>query len=120
MSNLGMYQMIAVWSKKFGGPANLLIATACAGYVVLRTGEGTVKTIIKRAKRHSQEKKMETAKEHAVNRDCKSDEGLQFSKGDKFKVLEQDGEAVLIEKVGADSNPYFVSAKFLNEISEFK
>ena len=25
MSNLGMYQMIAVWSKKFGGPINLLI-----------------------------------------------------------------------------------------------
>ena len=62
----------------------------------------------------------ETAKEYAVNRDCKSDEGLQFSEGDKFKVLEQDGEAVLIEKIGADSNPYFVSAKFLNEISEFK
>ena len=50
MSNLGMYQMITVWSKKFGGPANLLIATACAGYVVLRTGEGTVKTIIKKGK----------------------------------------------------------------------
>ena len=25
MSNLGIYQMIAVWSKKFGGPINLLI-----------------------------------------------------------------------------------------------
>lgn len=120
MCNLGMYQMITVWSKKFGGPVNLLIATACAGYVVLRTGEGAVKTIIKRAKKHNQGKKTGTAKEYAVNRGCKSDEGLQFSEGDKFKVLEQDGEAVLIEKIGADSNPYFVSAKFLNEISEFK
>ena len=113
MGNLGMYQMITVWSKKFGGPVNLLIATACAGYVVLRTGEGTVKTFIKRAKKYNQEKKMGTAKEYAVNRACESDEELQFSEGDKFKVLEQDGEAVLIEKLGADSNPYFISAKFL-------
>ena len=55
-----MYQMITVWSKKFGGPVNLLIATACAGYVVLRTGEGTVKTIIKRAKKYNQEKNSNT------------------------------------------------------------
>ncbi len=37
-----------------------------------------------------------------------------------FKVLERDGNAVLIEKLGDDNNPYFVAAELLNEISDYK
>ena len=40
--------------------------------------------------------------------------------GDKFKVLESDGDAVLIEKIGDLTNPYFVSAELLKDISDYK
>ena len=47
----------------------------------------------------------------------KSNEGLAFSVGDQYRILELDGDAALIEKIGDKNNPYFVSAKFLNSIS---
>ena len=120
MSNLGGYQMITTCSKKLGGPGNLLFATACVGYIVLRTGEATVKMIVKKVKIYSQEKATKNVKEYTIKKPGKSNEGVQFLAGDKVRVLEQDGEAVLIEKVGESNGPYFVSAKLLSEISEFK
>ncbi len=49
-----------------------------------------------------------------------SDEGLQFKVNKRFKVLEADGNAVLIEKIGDMNNPYFISGDFLKEISDYK
>ncbi len=48
-----------------------------------------------------------------------SDEGLQFKVNERFKVLEADGDAVLIEKIGDMNNPYFISGDFLKEISDY-
>ena len=49
-----------------------------------------------------------------------SDEGVLLREGDQFKVLERDGDAVLIEILGDDGSPYFVSADFLSEISGYE
>ena len=38
---------------------------------------------------------------------------------DKFRVLNRDMDSILIEKLGDDNNPYFVSAEFLKKVSEF-
>lgn len=120
MSNLGGYQMITTFSKKIGGPGKFLFATACVGYIVLRTGEATVKMIAKKVKIYSQEKAIKNVKEYTIKKSGKSNEGVQFLAGDKIRVLEQDGDAVLIEKVGESNGPYFVPAKLLSEISEFE
>jgi hypothetical protein len=46
-------------------------------------------------------------------------DGLVFKVGDKYRILDRDGDSILIEKFGDDNNPYFVSAEFLKKISEF-
>lgn len=45
--------------------------------------------------------------------------GLVFNVGDNYRVLNHDGDAILVEKLGDGNNPYYVSADFLKEISEF-
>ncbi len=45
--------------------------------------------------------------------------GLVFKVGDNFRILNHDADAILIEKLGDDNNPYFVSADFLKQISEY-
>ena len=44
---------------------------------------------------------------------------LLLSVDDTFKVLEIDGDAALIEKIGDENNPYYVSARFLRGISDY-
>ncbi len=44
---------------------------------------------------------------------------MVFKEGDHFKVLEEDGDSVLIELLGNDDNPYFVSKELLKEISDY-
>jgi hypothetical protein len=55
-----------------------------------------------------------------VKKHGESNEGLVFNEGDKFIVLSQDKDAVLIEKIGDTNNPYFVSLELLLDISDFK
>jgi hypothetical protein len=68
------------------------------------------------------EKKREAAAAvvHTVTTEGQSNEGLDFKIGDQFKVLEVDGDAELIEKLGDNNNPYFVSAEFLKSISDYE
>ena len=56
---------------------------------------------------------------YTVKTEGTSNEGLLFKVNDKFRVLEQDGDAVLIEKIKDEHNPYFVSAKFISSISDY-
>ncbi|WBL18775.1 hypothetical protein [Citricoccus sp. NR2] len=46
-------------------------------------------------------------------------QGIIFEVGEVFRVLQRDGDAVLIEMVGHGDNPWFVSAQFLARISDF-
>ena len=65
-------------------------------------------------------KQEEAAIVHTVKKDGKSKEGLIFKVGDQFKVLEVDGDAALIERIGDNNNPYFVSVDFLKTISDYR
>ncbi len=56
---------------------------------------------------------------YTVEKEAESNEDLKFRIGDKFKVLECDGDAILIELLENDNNPYFVSEKLLKEISDY-
>ena len=73
-------------------------------------------------KKKNKEKLKETSYSivYSVTVDGVRDDGLEFKIGDQFRVLETDKDAVLIEKIGDDNNPYFVSVEFLEMISNYK
>jgi len=121
MGNLGWYQVMTTMAKKVGGPKNLLGITIGVGTALgIGVTKGT-QAIMKRINSNLDEKKKaaESAVTHTVYKEGSSNEGLNFKAGDEFKVLERDGDAALIEKIGDENNPYFVSAKFLSSISDY-
>lgn len=120
MSNLGSYQWITTASKKVGGPIKLLVLTALSGYVVVRTIEAGGKKIYRIVKESSNGKKITfDTEEYIVTKEGVSNEGVIFKEGESFIILEKDGDAVLINKINDEKSPYFVSEKFLTEISEY-
>lgn len=118
MSNLGGYQTLTTIAKRLGGPGRLIIATMVSGYVVIRVAEVAGKTVYEKINEFKKEN-LTKVKEFIVNLDATDEQGLVFKKGDHFKVLESDGDAVLIELIGDEHNPYFVSGDFLKKISDY-
>ena len=121
MSNLGKYQWMTTVAKKVGGPINLLLLAGTTGAVVYKGGEIAVKQCVRKIKAHNTvNPTMETnARLYNVTSAGRSNEGLEFIKGDQFRVLESDGASVLVEKIGDTNNPYFVSADVLRNISNY-
>ena len=121
MGNLGAYQVMTTVVKKVGGPVKLALSVAVGGYVVIRATEGVIKTGIKKVKKNNGTKKnaSHTLKLYTVHEYGESNEGLIFNINDTYRVLEKDRDAVLIEKIGDDNNPYFVSEELLHKISDY-
>lgn len=109
--------MMTTYAKKVGGPLNLAIIVAVGGYTVLRLGEESVKKVVKTLKKYSN--KAVQSEIYVVHSNGKTDEGLSLDIGDKYRVLEMDNDAVLIEKFGVRNNPYLVSAELLRSVSDF-
>lgn len=63
---------------------------------------------------------MEAAKTYNIIKSATSNEGVVFQVGDTCRVLGRDDDSILVELIGADNNPYFVSADFLGSISDFE
>lgn len=122
MSNLGAYQLMTTWAKKVGGSANLLLLAGTAGAVLYKGGEIVVKQCVKVVKAHKSSKTDIKAKSnlYKIVYADKNDKELSFAENDQFRVLEADGDSVLIEKIGDTNNPYFVSAELLRSISDYK
>ena len=123
MSNLGDYQRMTILSKKVGGPKNLAVIIAGAGAVAsvaLYKGGEIVKEKVRKKKNKEKLKETSDSIVYSITVDGVSDDGLEFKIGDQFRVLETDKDAVLIEKIGDDNNPYFVSVEFLEMISNYK
>lgn len=59
---------------------------------------------------------MADTKVYSATAECISNEDLAFKIGDQFRVLEIDRDAVLIEKIVDNNNPYFVSEELLTNI----
>ncbi len=98
----------------------MLALTAVGGYAVFRGIEAGGKKIYKIIKEHSEtENTIENPREYTVTKDGISNEGISFTKGEKFAVLEKDGESVLIDKINDENSPYFVSESFLTQISKY-
>ena len=126
MSNLGGYQLLTTWAKKVGGPKNLVLLLLSSGAVISATALKGGKFAVKKARKlidlHKQEKTGLTERTtlYTVSKSGKSNEGLIFTAGNQFRVLESDGDAILIELIGNDKNPYFVAADLLKSISDYK
>ena len=122
MSNLKGYQTLTTYAKKVGGPTNLVLLIAAGGAAIYGVGEFALKkgiaVVRKRSEKHQAivESHLE---QYEVTTPGVSNEGVKFSIGDKYKVLERDGNSILIEKMDDNNNPYFVSAELLKEISSF-
>ena len=122
-SNLGDYQKMTIVAKKVGGPKNLAVIIAGAGAVAsvaLYKGGKIVAEKVRKKKNKEKLKETTDSIVYSVTVDGVSDDGLEFKIGDQFRVLETDKDAVLIEKIGDDNNPYFVSVDFLEMISNYK
>lgn len=122
MGNLGWYQVMTSVAKKVGGPLKLgalIFGTGAATGAVVTVGAGAIKGKVSRTL-DEKNKVRAAAVVHTVNREGQSNEGLLLKEGDQFKVLELDGDAALIELLGDTNNPYFVSAKFLESISDYQ
>ena len=124
MSNLGAYQMLTTVAKKVGGPRNLILLTAGAGatigITVYKGGEFLVKKGAKVIKsRISSKKQAVDIKQYVVKTSGISNEGVKFEVGEKVNVLAKDDDAILIEKIGDENNPYYVSEEFLKKISNY-
>ena len=122
MSNLGKYQWITSTSKKVGGPVNLLLLVGIAGAVIGKLGEIGLKKGIRAIKLHltsQNDADNSTKRIYSVTANGESSEGVKFVIGDQYIALDQDDDSVLIEKIGDDNNPYFVSAGFLRSISNY-
>ncbi len=126
MSNLGGYQLLTTLAKKLGGPGKLVALIAGGGAVVgviaTKGGEYAIKKSKQALVKHREKKTHLQVKSddiYTIKHDAESNEGLRFKVGDTFRVLELDGDAILIELIGNDNNPYFVSGKLLKEISDY-
>lgn len=118
MGNLGAYQWLTTMAKKVGGPEKLIVLIAAGSIVLYKGSEVAVKKLTSAIKK-SKGKVEEKGTSYKVNIQGESNEGLKFNTGDEFYVLETDGDAILIEKIGDSNNPYFVDRKLLNAISNY-
>lgn len=117
MSNLGAYQTVTTVMKALGGPHRAI--PIIAGGLLL-TGAGLqagtakiVRTLKEGAHAHPAKDQVFT-----VTQDGESD-GVRVSVGNSFRVLEGDGDSILVEILGRDDNPFFLSAEFLSTVSNF-
>jgi hypothetical protein len=119
MSNLGDYQRITTLAKKLGGPKRLAVAVGVGGYAVIRFGEGATRKAIRTLRERGEPCPLNGLVFVATSAGNDDGAGVTLDIGDRYRVLEGDGEVVLIEVLGDGGSPYFVSADFLRSVSDF-
>lgn len=117
--NLGAYQVMTALSKKVGGPKVLAAVVAIGGYAVLRPVEAAVKKTIGSIRNGRGRPCAPVGLQLEVVSSGEDVGGLRLTVGDQYRVLECDGDAILIEVLGAPDNPHFVSGRFLASVSSF-
>lgn len=124
MSNLGDYQKVVEIAKKVGGPRALALMVAASGFVaggiVGVVGTRGVDKVSKGGKWRKRATSDATGELFDVTSDGEENSGLTLRAGDKYRVLAQDRDSVLIEVLNNTNNPHFVSRGFLHSVSDFK
>lgn len=129
MSNLGGYQWVTTLIKSLGGPeaalkkavaaaSGLVVIGGAAGAAAVLGGQKAVKSF--KAKLDKKNTPCPTQGQlFVVLSDGEDGDGLKLIAGVEYRVLECDGDAILIEVLDDGDNPYFVSGEFLATISDF-
>ncbi len=125
MGNLGDYQRITTLFKQLGGPraakfylaggAAALFAAGGAAYA----GIQRIGPLVKNWLEARNQLDSLAGSSFIVHTATEDDQGLRFEVDDQFRVLERDKDAVLIELIGNDDNPWVVSSEVLSRISDF-
>lgn len=118
MSNLGLYQWFTTTAKKVGGPAKLIGMFISGGAIV----GGTAGSVLTNKYRDIKDKKeLKTLGTYSVTKDAEIMKiKLVLKTGDQVTVLAADDNSILIVKNEDRDNPYFVSADFLMDCSDYK
>lgn len=123
MSNLGDYQILTTFAKKVGGPKNLIGMTFLGGAAVGITGYKCLKRITNKIREKIKSSENETIDKdeaiYTIHKDGVTNEGIELKIGDIFRVLESDNDAILVEIIGRENNPYFISRELLFDISDY-
>ena len=117
MSNLGDYQRIVELAKKAGSPKKLGLITLAVGAVAWRGIEAGGRYAIRRM-REANTPCPTQGQEFTVTTTGTRD-GLTLKSGDRYRVLECDDDAILIELDGNDDNPHVVAKAFLHAVSNY-
>lgn len=118
MGNLGRYQTMTTLAKKVGGPEKLFGLVFAAGVASYRPMEASLKAAVRRVKARSEPCPTKN-QVFQVASDGNAGGGLTLRAGGEFRVLECDRDAVLIEVIGDDNNPYAASGEFLSSVSNY-
>lgn len=117
MGNLGAYQAMTTIAKKVGGPRVLTAVAIVSGYAVLRPFEAGAKKVARAIKKRNVPC---ATKGDAFQVTSDGDHGgVTFHAGDEYRVLECDGDAILVEVLGDPDSPYFVPSAFLRSMSDY-
>ncbi|MFB7512945.1 hypothetical protein [Streptomyces sp. NPDC056144] len=114
--------MMTTLAKKVGGPGALAVVTAVGGWAIGRGAEAGGKSVLRAAKAAVKKRNAACSTKGQVFdvvSDGEDGKDLALRAGDQYRVMECDGEAILIEVLGGTNNPYFTSAQFLASVSGF-
>ena len=115
MSNLGPYKWITSASKKVGGPINLLIITGgISSFVTAGTAYGVKKGVEKLVKFNK------SKKVYVITLATRSNKNKHLNEGDRFIVLKQNKDNVIIRMLTDEDCTYKVSSDLLKKISTYK
>ena len=119
IGNLGDYQRFSIAAKKVGGP-KILVSLWSGAAMAIGAGIGVgAKTASDKRK---QKKKLQEEQEticYTVTKSATDNQGLSLKKGDRFRVIDCNNDAILIDVANRNDNPFFVSPEFLSDISDF-
>ncbi|MGC5225189.1 hypothetical protein ACPW96_21680 [Micromonospora sp. DT81.3] len=125
MGNLGGYQDITKLIKAIGGPAAAVKYAAGAASIIFIAGGAAYaggQKAIKAIKHRIQTRAVPciwVGQVFTVNSDAGAGAGLMLQNGDEVRILECDGDTLLVEVIGNADNPYAISGELLQSISDF-
>jgi hypothetical protein len=107
-------------AKQVGGPSVLLAGVGVLGNLTLRGVEAGGTAAYKKL-RSVLEKGIESTSDEVftVTADGDDGNGLRVRVGNEIRVPKDVGEAVLVEVIDAQDNPYMVSPAFLASVCDF-
>lgn len=128
VGNLGGYQVITTLIKKLGGPkragfalvAAFVGTNAATGILSYRAGKANGEagpSVPSTLGAGAEPSCPANGSEHVVSRAATSNDGTTFSPGERLRVMDSDGDAVMVERIGDEGSPYWVSRGFLESIA---